>query len=123
MTALSADPKTNGSGTPDGDTASSLPLLSIDALTLAEQQSDAPKACKTHNRINDTADHRALPTEQPGNQIKLENANKPPVDRANDGEDQCDSIHKLQPPLRLLRMHRIPNHQENIHRKYRRVTV
>ena len=62
-------------------------------LTLAKQQSNAPKACQTYDGVDDAADNRALSTEQPGHQVKLEDADKAPVDRTDDGEDQCDSIH------------------------------
>ena len=62
---------------------------------LAEQQRDAPQTCQADDGVDDPADNAAGAAEQPGNKVKLKNANKTPVQRADDGQDQCQSIHVI----------------------------
>lgn len=68
-------------------------LFAVDALTLAKQQGNAPKTCQTHQRVDNAAEDGILTAEQPSYQIKLENANQTPVQTADNGKNQCQSIH------------------------------
>ena len=43
-----------------------------------EEHGDAPKPRRADNGIQHAGDHRRLPAEQEGNQIKLKQADKPP---------------------------------------------
>jgi len=55
-------------------------LFSVDTVAIsAKQQSDAPQARKTNNRINYTADNSSLTAEDPGHQIEFKNTDKAPV--------------------------------------------
>lgn len=60
-----------------------------------EQQGDAPCAGQTHQSIDDPAQERILPAEDPSNQIKLKQADESPVQTADDGKKQCDRIHNI----------------------------
>lgn len=65
------------SGSTDG--AAAFPLIILAAKASAHQQTDAPKSRETNNRVDDSAEERALPTEKPRHQVKLENADQAPV--------------------------------------------
>ena len=69
--------------------------FALDLSALAKQKGNAPQASQSHQCIDDAADNAALPTKQPGHQIKLENSHQTPVEAANDGKDQCDGIQIL----------------------------
>ena len=67
-------------------------LFAVHTLTFAEQQSDAPQTGKTYQCVDDAADHTALTAKQPRHQIKLKNAHEAPVQAADDGQDQSQTI-------------------------------
>ena len=54
----------------------------------AKQQSDAPQAGKTYDGVDDAADAGSLTAENPCHKIKARKADQPPVDRADNGENQ-----------------------------------
>lgn len=58
-----------------------------------KEQIDAPKACQCHHHKDDPAHNRIHSAEKPTHQIKLEKANKPPIQAADNGQDQSDFIH------------------------------
>lgn len=73
----------NDSGSIRPDPAA-IALFPIDTRpVLAEQEGNAPKTCQTDQAINDSAQHSALPSKDPCNQVKLEQAYKTPVQRAD----------------------------------------
>lgn len=51
----------------------------------AEEHCNAPQTGKTYKGVNDAAKQRILPSKQPCNKVKLENADETPVQGANDG--------------------------------------
>lgn len=71
------------SGSTDG--AAAFPLIILAAKASAHQQADAPKSREANNRVNDSTEERALPTEKPCYQVKLENANQAPVNGTDNG--------------------------------------
>jgi len=61
-------------------------------ISLAEEKRDAPNARQGDDGVNDTADEGALPTTDPSDDIKLEKADAAPVERADNGKDQRNTI-------------------------------
>jgi len=59
---------------------------------IPEQQRDAPDTCKGNQRIDHTADGSTLTAEKPCHCVKLKQADAAPVERADDHQDQCDSV-------------------------------
>lgn len=57
----------------------------VKGFTRAEHQRNAPDARKTDNCINDAAEQRGLSAADPGNDVKLEQADAAPVQRTDDG--------------------------------------
>ena len=53
------------------------------------------ETCQPNDGINDPAEQGAGAAEEPGYQIKLENAYQSPVDTADDGQNQRKGIHIL----------------------------
>ena len=51
----------------------------------AEKHRNAPQAGKTYKGINDPAEQRILASKQPCYKVELENADKAPVEGADDG--------------------------------------
>ena len=60
-------------------------LIGFSKEVSAEEGSDAPKAGKADDRINDPGDQCPLTAEEPRNEIKLKQTDKSPIDRADDG--------------------------------------
>ena len=58
-----------------------------------EQKCGTPDACKTHKGIYQTAEQGALTAEQPGDEIKLKDADQTPVQTSHYRKNQCDGIH------------------------------
>ena len=58
----------------------------------AEEERDAPDAGERNDGINDAAEDRGLAAAQPCHKVKLEQADAAPVQRADDGEDQRNTI-------------------------------
>ena len=68
-------------------------LFAVNAGTVfPEQKGNAPKTCQANDGVNDSAQQRILATEDPRHQVKLENTHQAPVQRADDAQDQSDSI-------------------------------
>jgi hypothetical protein len=61
-------------------------------ISLSEKKRDAPNARQGDDGVNDTADKGALPTTDPSDNIKLEKADAAPVERADNGKDQRNTI-------------------------------
>ncbi len=55
-----------------------------DGVSFAEEEGDAPKGGKTHQNVHDPAYHGGLTTENPCDDVKFEEAYRPPVDTADD---------------------------------------
>ena len=73
-----------------------LPLISFTIYTgtvFAEQQRNAPQTCKADEAVDDSAKRCCLATKDPRYQVKLEERNKPPVQRPDDRQDQRNGIH------------------------------
>ena len=70
-------------------------LFPVHKRLLAEQEGNAPKTCQPNNGVNDPAEQCAGAAEEPGYQIKPENAYQPPVDTADDGQNKRKGIHIL----------------------------
>lgn len=64
------------------------------APTFAKQERDTPQSGETNNGIDDPTEKGTLSAEQPGNQVKLKNSNKPPVQASDNGKNQRQCIHK-----------------------------
>lgn len=58
------------------------------AHAFAEQQGYAPQGGYAHNGVDHAADGRRLPAEEVGHQVKAEQADKQPVDAADDAQQQ-----------------------------------
>ena len=67
-----------------------------DFLPIPEQKRNAPDGGNPYQRIDDTADDTALAAANPGDDIKLEDPDGSPVDPADDGQRQRDSIENNQ---------------------------
>ena len=70
-------------------------LFPVHKRLLAEQEGNAPKTCQPNDGVNDPAEQCAGAAEEPGHQIKPENAYQPPVDTADDGQNKRKGIHIL----------------------------
>ena len=64
----------------------------LDHFTVAEQKRNAPQSRRANQRIDDTADDGGLSAEDGSDQIKLENADQPPVDGSDDDQKQRLSL-------------------------------
>ena len=49
-----------------------------------EQKADAPDCSKADNAVNNSCKHTVLTAANPGNKVKFEKTDKPPVDAAYD---------------------------------------
>ena len=58
----------------------------------AEQQCDAPDACKTYQRVNDSRQKSGLTAQEKGHGVEAEQADSAPVQGADNGQQQCDSV-------------------------------
>ena len=61
-------------------------------LSLPEKERDAPHARQGDDGIDDAADQRILTTADPGDDIKLEEAYAAPVESADNGENERNTI-------------------------------
>lgn len=62
-------------------------------ISASREKRDAPERRQTYQRINDAGDDRGLSAAQPRDNVKPEKTNASPVDPADDGENQCDSVY------------------------------
>ena len=67
----------------------------VAAAAFAEQQADAPEAGEADEGVDDAGDDGGLAAEDPGDEVKFENADQAPIQGADDGKNQCDGIHSL----------------------------
>lgn len=67
----------------------------------AEQERDAPECCKADEAVDDAAHDACLPTKQEGDTVEPKQADAAPVQAADDGEDQCNSIEHKNSPFRF----------------------
>jgi hypothetical protein len=56
---------------------------------------DAPEPGQTDHRVDDAADTRGLTAEDPRDQVEPRKADQTPVDRADNGQNQCQGIHVI----------------------------
>ena len=66
--------------------------LFVCSAVISEKKRNTPETRKRNYRIDYSAYDRVLSAEQPGNQVKLENTDETPVERAKYGKDQTDFI-------------------------------
>jgi len=62
-------------------------------LTGTEEQRNAPNAGKSDNGIDNSADQSVLSSTDPSDNVKLEQTDATPVQRADNGQGQRDSVH------------------------------
>ena len=65
-------------------------------ILVPEEQGDAPQSSQTHQCVDDPADHTGGAAAEKGHQVELEEPDQPPVDPADDGQDQRDFINDFQ---------------------------
>lgn len=58
----------------------------------AEQERDTPKCANTDKSVNDTGNDGAGSSADPGDKVKLEETDKPPVEPADDQQCQCNFV-------------------------------
>ena len=68
-------------------------LQGLVALSCAEKERDAPDTRKGDQGINDSCQQRTYAAASPRYQVKLKDTHATPVQRTDDGEDQCNSVH------------------------------
>ncbi len=82
------------------------PLLSValffNGFSGTEQKGNAPETCERDHSVDDAAYQRILSAEDPGYEVKLEQADAAPVDGTDDHEDQGNSVHNHTALLRRL---------------------
>ncbi|MPM18885.1 hypothetical protein SDC9_65303 [bioreactor metagenome] len=61
-------------------------------LVSLEEQRDAPQTCQANQRINDAGEGSHLPAAEKGHRVEAEQADAAPVQRADNGEHQCDLV-------------------------------
>ena len=66
---------------------------SLEALSGAEQKRNTPYTRQSNYRVDYTAYQSVLPTCDPSDDVKLEKTDATPIQRADYGEDERDSIH------------------------------
>ena len=59
----------------------------------AEQKGDAPDTRKGNHRIDDAGHHSRSATADPSNEVELKQTHTPPVEGADDGNNERDAIH------------------------------
>ena len=64
----------------------------LEGISYTEDQRDTPKRGKRNHHVNDTRQDRPLSAKQPCDRIKAEKTDAAPVESANGGYDQGDSI-------------------------------
>ena len=65
----------------------------VEMLACAEDQGDTPDARKRDDRIDDAAQERGLTTADPCDEVEAEQPDAAPVQCADHGNDERDSIH------------------------------
>lgn len=58
----------------------------------AEEQGDAPETGQTHKCVDNAGEDGKLAAEEEGHGVKSEQADAAPVERANDGNQDCNFI-------------------------------
>ena len=58
----------------------------------AEEKGNAPKSCEGDEGVDDTRPKGVVPTEEPGNGVKLEKPDAAPVECADDGQNKSNTV-------------------------------
>ena len=66
----------------------------LDVLSGAKGQRNTPDTRQSHHCVDDSAEDRVLPTEDPSHKVKLKKPYTSPVQSADDGEYQSNSVHQ-----------------------------
>ena len=61
-------------------------------VPVAEEEGNAPQSRQTHKSENDSAEGGSLSAEKPAHKVKLEQADRAPVQRADDNQYQRCSV-------------------------------
>ena len=61
-------------------------------VPVAEEKGYAPQSCQTHEGENDSAEGGSLSAEKPAHKVELEQADRAPVQRADDNQYQRCSV-------------------------------
>ena len=68
--------------------------LRFDAFAGAEDEGNAPDAGESDYCVDDTADDGILTAEEPGNGVELKETDAAPVEGADNGKNQSNTIHQ-----------------------------
>ena len=68
-------------------------MLFLYSVALSEQERDAPQCRETDQCVDDAAECGCLPAEKVRDKVKSEYTDKAPVDAADDGKHQGNSVH------------------------------
>lgn len=68
-------------------------LVGMTDAVAAEQDGNPPDACKADDRIDDARYDGAHAAENAGDEVELEDADQPPVQRTDDDENKRECIH------------------------------
>ena len=69
-------------------------VLRFDAFAGAEDEGNAPDAGESDYCVDDTADDGILTAEEPGNGVELKETDAAPVEGADNGKNQSNTIHQ-----------------------------
>ena len=58
----------------------------------AEEERNAPESRKGNERIDDTCPKAVVAAEEPGNRVELEEPDAAPVERADDGQNESNTV-------------------------------
>ena len=64
----------------------------LKSFASAKQQRNAPNTCKTYNSVDNAGEQRGLSAADPSNNVKLKQSDAAPVERADNGKDQRNTI-------------------------------
>ena len=59
----------------------------------AEEERNTPDTCQSNNGVDNPAAKRSLTAQQPRHKVESEQSDASPVQGADDGDDQSDSVH------------------------------
>ena len=61
-------------------------------VAFAEEERYAPESCKSNDGVDDARTERVVSAEDPGNGIELEKSHSAPVERANDRQNESNTV-------------------------------
>lgn len=70
-------------------------LFTFNDCLFAEKEGNTPQAGQCDYGINQPAEQGTCTAEKPGNQIKLKNTDEPPVEAADNCQNQSNGIHRI----------------------------